>query len=185
MRTPVLLTVSLAGFGFALWLARGGDPPSPPPRDAPSASSLAAPRGPATIATHTAARSAQASARPPVGKLDPRGDRFRNRVDEQIPARLYGVASRCYKGGLERDQRLDLTYRIRVREGNVTIGDIKVVDSTINDGALERCIKDKLVQQSWRDEELPDMDEEDDLYMRAAGWQSYLANAADDDSIGG
>jgi hypothetical protein len=184
MRTPVILAISVAGFAFALWLARGGDPPAPAPRDATPASAVMAPRAPLPQ-PHVAARSAQSSASPPVGKLDPRGDRFRNRVDEQIPSRLYGVASHCYKGGLQRDQRLDLTYRIHVKDGAVTIGDIKTVESTINDGMLERCIRDKLATQSWRDDELPDMDEEDDLYMRAAGWQSYLANAEDDDNIGG
>ena len=129
--------------------------------------------------SHPLAPSAQPSSRPAPGKLDPRGDRFRNRVDEQIPQRLYNVASRCYKGGLQRDQRLDLTYRLHVKDGAVTIGDIKTTESTINDPQLERCIKDKIATQTWRDDELPDMDEEDDLYMRAAGWQSYLANAED------
>jgi len=183
MRTSVLLAISIAGFAFALWLARGGDAPSPASvagKTVPTVTATAT----ATSASnppwqHTAASSAQAPTPASVRKLDPRGDRFRNRVDEQIPQRLYNVASRCYKGGLERDQRLDLTYRIRVQNGAVTISDVKTTESTINDAQLERCIKDKIAAQTWRDDELPDMEEEDDLYMRAAGWQSYLANAED------
>jgi hypothetical protein len=191
MRTPALLAISVAGFGFALWLARGGDAPA-----SPASAGKTVPH--ADVATATASAPAAALPRPfarvittasgevaaPVRKLDPRTDRFRNRVDEQIPNRLSGLAAKCYKGNLQKDQRLDLTYRLHVAGGVVTIGDIKKVEDTINDPTLEQCITDTLVKATWRDDELPDMNEEDELYMRAENWANYQRDAEDDD-IGG
>ena len=46
-------------------------------------------------------------------------------------------------------------------------------------------MRDRLLAMSWRDEELPDFEEDDDLFMRIGGWRAYLANAEDDDNIGG
>jgi hypothetical protein len=182
VRTSAIVVLSIAGFGFALWLARGGDPPAPATTiatEAPAAVAQPSPR--AVVAGGGSAPAAtEGKAAPP--KLDPRSDAFRNRLDERIPTRLYAEAARCYKGGLQRDQRMDLTYRIRVSQGAVSIGDVRVTESTLGDSSLERCIHDKIVAMRWRDDELPDLEENDDLYMRVAGFSSYLANADDDDA---
>jgi len=192
MRTPALLAISVAGFGFALWLARGGEPPTSQASEGKTVPHVA-------IATPTSSARAASLPQPfvrvittasgesaaPARKLDPRSDRFRNRVDEQIPNHLSGLAAKCYKGNLQKDQRLDLTYRLQVAGGVVTIGDIKKVDDTIHDPALEQCITDTLVKATWRDDELPDMSEEDDLMMRAENWANYQRDAEDDDNVGG
>ena len=74
---------------------------------------------------------------------------------------------------------MDLTYRIRVADGAVSISDIHVTESTLGDPSLERCIRDKVDGAHWRDDALPDLEEEGDLYMRVAGFSAYLANAED------
>ena len=183
MQTKLLVAISIAGFAFALWLARGGDPPSPamatpPPAVSPATSARMAPRLARPSAASTAA-TAPASA---VRKLDPKSERYANRMDDQVPQRLYGMASRCYKGGSERDQRLDVTYKIRVDNGAVSISDVRVVESTLTDPQLERCVLGTIGNASWRDDELPDLHEEGDLFMRVEGFSSYLANA---DGVGG
>src|SRR5689334_21177175 len=99
MKTRVIVVGSLCAFGFAGWLALGG-----------GGSSSAANVPAASAATPVAALPARAPSRgwlfggggAPVAKpaaeqdappkLDPKSDRFRNRVDEQIPSRLYGEA---------------------------------------------------------------------------------------------
>lgn len=188
MKTRVIVVGSLCAFGFAGWLALGGSSAPSSARATPTATATVSPTSapsrpllPRFAAAPTAAPGAEAA---PV-KLDPRSSRFRNRVDEQIPSRLYGEAARCYRGGLPRDQRMDFSYRLHVADGNVTISDVRVTDSTINNRALEECIKQKLLASRWRDDELPDLDEEDDLYMRVDGWNNYLANADDDSSSNG
>lgn len=192
MRAKSIVLISLAGFGFALWLARGGETPHGPagpstPAEAATAVSGTGVGGNGTrsffgFASASASSSAPAAA---VRKLDPRGERFRKRVDDQIPIRLYSEASHCYKGGGGVDERLDLSYHIRVRAGAVSITGITTSETTLKDSSIERCVRDRLLAMSWRDEELPDFEEDDDLFMRIGGWRAYLANAEDDDNIGG
>ena len=186
MRTSVIVAISIAGFGFALWLARGGDPPAsaaagnaqlPPP--------VAANAAPSALHAVPTSVTPAASAVAPVRKLDPKSERYANRMDDQIPERLYGMASHCYKGNLPRDQRLDVTYKVHVTDGAVSIGDVRVVESTLADPQLERCILGTLTSARWRDDELPNIAEDGDLFMRVEGFSSYLANAEDDDAPGG
>jgi len=185
MRTRTIVVVSLAGFAFALWLARGGDPPASAAADT-TAPTVAASTAPGALpAVPTSATAAAPGAAAPVRKLDPKSERYANRMDDQIPQRLYGMASHCYKGGVGRDQRLDVTYKVRVTEGAVSIGDVRVVESTLSDPQLERCILGTLTSAKWRDDELPNLAEDGDLFMRVEGFSSYLANAADDDATGG
>ena len=189
MRTKTIVALSLAGFAFALWLARGGDPPSSPAANAPAATTAPSPLAAAALHLPRAARSARAAqataTATSVRKLDPKSYAYANRMDDQIPTHLYAEASRCYKGGLQRDQRIDLTYKIRVDNGKIALSDVQVVESTLNDPALESCVVSTVANATWRDDELPDLHETGDLYMRVAGFSAYLANAEDDDSAGG
>lgn len=184
MRTKVIVGISLAGFGFALWLARGGDPPSAAAGAAPSPiAAVSATPSPRLLPVATA--DARPAGAPAVQKLNPKSERYANRMDDQIPQRLYGMASRCYKGGSGRDQRLDVSYHIHVSDGAVSIGDVRVVESTLSDPQLERCVLGTIANARWRDDELPNLSEEGDLFMRVEGFSSYLANAEDDDVGGG
>jgi hypothetical protein len=183
MRAKTIVIASIVGFGFALWLARGGSPPSH------AATTQAAPERTSATVGPSLARPFFAPSAPANGsakpKLNPKSERYAKRMDDQIPTHLYNLASNCYKGNQQRDQRLDLTYHIRVRGSVISITDTKVVDSTLTDSALERCVRDTVANATWRDDDLPDLDEEGDLFMRAAGFAAYLANADDDDSAGG
>jgi hypothetical protein len=187
MRTSGIVILSIAGFGFALWLARGGDPPkasvipATATASAPAASALPRPFAPAQVTTS----SGTVVAERPVAKLNPKSQAYAHRMDDLIPTHLYAEASHCYKGGGKRDDRLDLTYRIRVNNGAVSLFDVRVSDSTLADAELQRCILDTVSHAQWRDDQLPDLQEEGDLYMRVAGFTAYLANADDDDAAGG
>lgn len=173
-----VLAVSLLGFA-ALWLWREARATRSPAVIAastttspPSASLLAPPQ------RTTAAIPATANA-PTLApeKLDINSAVLRNQLEEQIPRRLYAEAARCYHGGLQKDQRLDLSYRLHVVDGEISLSDLRTLEDTLEDSALERCIRERILATKWRDDALPDLDEDDDLYMRVGGFQSYIASA--------
>lgn len=110
-------------------------------------------------------------------KLDINSAVLRNQLEEQIPRRLYAEAARCYHGGLQKDQRLDLSYRVHVADGEVSLSDLRTIEDTLEDSALERCIRERILATKWRDDAMPDLEEDDDLYMRVGGFQSYVASA--------
>src|SRR6266567_3980855 len=69
-------------------------------------------------------------------KIDPRSDEFFTRFDEFVPRELTRNAARCYEGRhgqLHRNQGLKLKYKIRIARGQVTIHDITVKESSIED----------------------------------------------------
>lgn len=167
------------------WLVSEAWPDRRPHPDAPAALA-AATSAPAPAPTPTAtasatrapvATAAATSAPSATPKLDVRSDELRKRLDEQIPRRLYAEAARCYQGGLDKDQRLDLTYRLHVAGGEVSVSDLRTVENTLADSGLERCIRGRLQAARWRDDALPDLDEDDDLYMHVGGFARYVASA--------
>jgi hypothetical protein len=175
-----LLAVSL--FVFAVWWLRreawrATRPRSPVPVAASQPSAPPPPLAPVMARPPVAAARPANAPAPAPEKLDIKSDELRNRLDEQIPRRLYAEAARCYRGGLQPDQRLDLSYRLRVNDGEISVGDLRILEDTLDDPALERCIQSRIVAARWRDDALPDLDEQDDLYMRVGGFQSQLASA--------
>src|SRR5262245_13165055 len=131
----------------------------------PSASTLASA---APAKARAAAAVVAAAATPPAaevkpaqaGKLDPRTDEFFYRFDEKVPKVLTRNAARCYEGHhgqLRRNQKLSLTYKVKVVNGEVTVRDVRIKESTLGDGALETCFIQEVQRSTWRDDELPDV----------------------------
>ena len=182
MRTRVLLVPCLLVVGGAWWLRRGSEPPVHPParaaaEAAAAATASAAPMArPAPLPRVAAPAPAAPTAESLVGnRLDPRSDAFRNRLDEVVPERLSATAAGCYHGGLKQDQELDLTYRIHVEDGAVSITNLRVDDDSTNDPALVRCIQQRLLAARWKDDELPDIEEDDDLYLSGDSLKRFVA----------
>jgi hypothetical protein len=110
---------------------------------------------------------------PPPQKLALGDEALRKRLDEVIPGRLSGEAARCYKGGLDRSKRIDLTYRLHVEDSRVIVREVRIGESTLGDRALEDCIRQRVASMTWRDPQLPDIDEEDNLYLSVRQFKSF------------
>lgn len=102
-------------------------------------------------------------------KMDPRSDEFFYKFDEVVPGRLTRNAATCYEGRhgqLHRNQSLKLGFKTRIVNGQVTIRDVKVQESTLNDPALETCFIQEVARSTWKDDELPDWEQEDELVLK-------------------
>lgn len=117
------------------------------------------------------------------GKLDPRSDDFFYKFDEQVPKNLTRAAAKCYEGrhgSLQRNQKLSLTYKIKVVNGQVQIHDIKVKEDTLNDPALAACFMAQVANAGWKDDELPDWEQDDTLVLRPErGMKKYWQDNLD------
>jgi hypothetical protein len=174
----LLLLVAALG-GLTGWLLFAPMSSAPTPQAPPPPSRLA------SLVTATAAAApalvvpAPAAVAPaPIPKLD--GARLQRRLDEQIPARLYAEAARCYHGGLPGGERLDLSYKLSVADGDVTIIDAQIESNTLSDPALARCIVERVFAFHERDPQLPDGDSDGDLFIRVGGFKSFFAKVATD-----
>jgi hypothetical protein len=137
-------------------------------------------------AAPTVARPAQVSlihrelAEPPLAanateteKLRANDEKLRRKLDEGIPIKLSAEAARCYHGGLDRSKRIDLTYRLHVEDSKVHVTDVRIDESTLGDRALEECIRQRLLAAVWRDDSMPDIDEEDDLFLSVRQFKQF------------
>jgi hypothetical protein len=164
--------------GAVLWSLHSGSTPAHASVATSTSTSTSTPAPPTSTprpaATVHAPDAPQSGAPAPAAhKLAPDSDAFRHRIDDLVPQRLYGEAARCYHGGQQRDQRLDLSYHVRAADGAVSFANVRAEDTTLTDRALERCILDRVERARWRDEQLPDYEGEGDVFMRVQGFKQY------------
>lgn len=146
---------------------------SAPPAAAPVAASAAPPvaraveKAPSVWDEEDEAEAPEA-ADGPVQKLDPQSDAFFFRFDEVVPAKLTRAAAACYDNAprVHRNKKMKLSFRTNIKDGKVTISDLKVVESTLGNRALEDCFFRTVAAQTWFDAELPDWTQEDELVLR-------------------
>jgi hypothetical protein len=174
-----LLVGTLSIFGVG-WLVVESLPASHSAAAAPAPAEKVAANDPAPARATPFVQRARApeAAAPSVTKLAPGSEGLRRRLDDQIPARLSAEAAHCYHAGLPPDGRFDVTYHLRIRGGDVSIASLSANENTLGDGAAERCIHDRILAAKWHDDELPDLEEDDDLYLRAGALERALATAS-------
>lgn len=147
-----------------------------------SSSAVLAAATPVVPAPAVAAATAETKKPWPEGKLDPRTDEFFYKFDEQVPKIVTKNAAKCYEGRqgkLHRNQKLSLTYKVKVVDGSVTVTDVAIKENTINDPALEACFIQQVRGSTWKDDELPDVEVEDMIVLRPERgmkkfWQSNV-----------
>ena len=130
--------------------------PEPAPSPRPSPATTAAPR----------TTSQDAATAPVPTKLDPLGPAFTNRVDTEIPARFRVQIAKCDYQDLNPNLKIKIKYRIHAVSGEVWATNVKVSESQLNDAELEKCMVEALEQTRWRDEAMPDFEEDTELLVR-------------------
>src|SRR5262249_38283309 len=140
--------------------------------EAPTQVAMAAPAPAAAPAAKPAPSEAPAAAAPEPerpAKLDPRSDEFFNKFDDVVPNRLTRKAAKCYEGRhgqLHRNQKLSLRFKTKIVNGEVSVHDVTIKESTLNDSALETCFIQEVMRSTWKDDELPDWEQDDELVIR-------------------
>lgn len=104
----------------------------------------------------------------PPKKLDPASEEFFLRFDEMIASRLTKEAASCYRGNQQRDQKVKFSFIKHVKDGRVTLSNVKIVTSTLTDPTLQSCMFDKVANfNNWKDDEFPDITGlEDEVLIR-------------------
>ena len=110
-------------------------------------------------------------------------DEFWERVDETYSRRLLGFAADCYQGGKERKQKLKLAFRFDIAGGKVSVKDVRMVESTLNDPALEACMTRAVAGATFEDKNMPDWasrpDEEETLLVRIETLKRFMPQSDD------
>jgi len=121
-------------------------------------------------------------------KLDPMSDEFFFRFTERVPKELSFQAATCYEGlqgSLHRNQKLVLVFDVIVKNGLVSVHNVKAKPSdpddpkqktnTLTNPALESCFIQKVARVTWQDDALPDYQWPDELVLRPErGLKGYM-----------
>ncbi|MDB4963899.1 MAG: hypothetical protein JWP01_3898 [Myxococcales bacterium] len=102
-------------------------------------------------------------------KMDVLSDAFFYKFQEVVPAVLSRNAAKCYEGvskRVHRNQKLVLKFKVKIKNGEVTINDVKADVNTLDNAGLESCFIQEVQRTTWRDDELPDWEAEDELVIR-------------------
>src|SRR5579862_5360645 len=128
-RLLVVGALALLVVAIVLWHELNAPIAVAAPRPAAPAAQVAAPAAAAPV-TQAIAKVAVAAAPQKDTKLDPASDQFFYKFTEVAPVVLTREAMRkCYHGGLhrvDRDSSLTLDYVETIKNGEVTISDIKI-----------------------------------------------------------
>lgn len=112
---------------------------------------------------------------PPPGKLDPKSPEFIELIDEIIPRRLYGtVTDRCYNGNAPDHEKIKLGFRAKAVDGMFIVTEVKVLKSNLTEKTMEECIVGAVKGASWPAEEMPDWEDEDELFIRLGSMTKYI-----------
>jgi hypothetical protein len=99
-------------------------------------------------------------------KVDAMSDEFFYRLNERVPKMLGKAAAKCYEGiakRVHRNENVVYDFKTKVKDGVVTITDVKVNRSSISQPALQTCFGQEIGRVTWTDETLPDWEGDDQL----------------------
>lgn len=104
----------------------------------------------------------------PGKKIDVLSDAFFYKFQEVVPAMLSRNAVKCYEGiskRVHRNQNVVFKFKVKIKDGNVTINDVEVERSSLgdNNAALQTCFLQEIARTTWSDPELPDWEADDQL----------------------
>ena len=102
-------------------------------------------------------------------KIRTDSDAFFFEFDDVQPKRLMKQAAKCYTAQnrvSDRNAKMKLTFKDHIVNGEVTITDVKMVESTLNNKALEQCMIEKVSAYHWHNDVLPDWVQDDMLLVR-------------------
>ncbi|MBP9206328.1 MAG: hypothetical protein KBG28_20315 [Kofleriaceae bacterium] len=94
------------------------------------------------------------------------GELLHLRVEEEYPRTFLEYVADCYKGGLHRKEKLKVGFNVTIKDHEVRLTDIKPIESTLTDKAVERCFLAELAKIKFRDDTVPDYVYDDELVIR-------------------
>jgi hypothetical protein len=113
-------------------------------------------------------------------KWDPQSDEFFHKHDEIVVPQLMRSAVKCWenlpagkRAEFHRNQSMTAKFKQKIRNGVVTIYDVEVERSSINDPALEACFLTQIRGTTWTNSRLPDWDQDDQIKLGPRTLKKY------------
>jgi hypothetical protein len=110
-------------------------------------------------------------------------DKFWEHIDEGYRRHLIGMSAHCYKGGLHRKKKMKVSYKYTIKDGWVSLRDVRMLESNLGDAALEKCIVETLTTAKFQDARMPDWEsadnDEETLVIRVMLFKRFMEGQND------
>ncbi len=113
-----------------------------------------------------------APSRPGPAMIDPKSSAFSDRIDIVIADKFRGHIADCYKGGDDPDKVIKIKYTLRIVGGLVHATNVTAAESEL-DTRLEQCMLTAMRHANWRARDMPDFEEEEELFVRLRALKKY------------
>ena len=127
--------------------------------------------GPAAVEPSTADT---AEKKPEI--LDEDSKEFQYRVEVDIPDKLRAAGASACDLDLTSDNKVHFSYRLQVVSGQVSVADVKLTKSEVND-VTEQCLRNAIETATWKVDDMADFEEENDLFIRLRTMRKYKTRA--------
>ena len=177
-------SIALIALLVLIWYQLHSPAEAAPPVARPVAtqgSAVAAPTPAHAAAQQALAQVAQAQADASKMTLD--SDEFFNTFQDVVVQVATRNAMSCYTGGLHalsHDPMVRFAVKETIHNGAVSITDVKVAESTIDDPALIACFTKEIEKTTWRNDRFPEYTESDIVVIRPGALVNKFSKEARD-----
>jgi hypothetical protein len=117
---------------------------------------------------------------PATGKYDPQSDEFFYKHDEIVVPMVMRSAVKCWealkpeaRAKFHRNQSIVIKFKQKIVNGTVTMYGAEVERSSIKDQSLEKCFYDQVLATTWKDDKLPDWEQDDEIKISPRVLKKY------------
>jgi hypothetical protein len=117
---------------------------------------------------------------PATGKYDPQSDEFFYKHDEIVVPMVMRSAVKCWealkpeaRAKFHRNQTIVIKFKQRIVNGTVTMYGAEIERSSIKDQSLEKCFYDQVLATTWKDDKLPDWEQDDEIKISPRVLKKY------------
>lgn len=177
--------VVVVALGILLWQASREEPVSHadsspvPPAPITTAATAPAPHPPAPMKNPITAPSGDDGSDegpPPVYVAN--SPEMWDHVDETYKRRWDAFVVDCYRGGADRSAKLKINYTLAVQNHVVSLHNIQLVESTLNNADLQDCMMRSLADAHFPDNQMPDYespaDHPEEMVIRIENLKRFL-----------
>jgi hypothetical protein len=117
---------------------------------------------------------------PATGKYDPQSDEFFYKHDEIVVPMVMRSAVKCWealkpeaRAKFHRNQSIVIKFKQKIVNGTVSMYGAEVERSSIKDPSLEKCFYDQVLATTWKDDKLPDWEQDDEIKISPRVLKKY------------
>ncbi len=169
----------IASLGGVLYLL-GGDEPEihveiPEQEQAPSAKVSPSPKATPKKLISEVGKAVVSTKTTTTTKLETTSDEFSDRIDVGIPDHFRAQMAACERDGIDPNAKITIRFMLHIEDDVISASTVTIENSTLGNSELEQCMLIAVQDTRWIAEDMPNFNEEQDIFVRMRSLDKYLS----------